>query len=348
MARKVQEPIISHVRKMLLPLPPPFVRWLEHLLRLLPSWFCPVTLLPVNDIQLISSENGDYLANEIFPCFQVVADHSITVPGWYLLEAALVRHGGNRIARLYVDRGRGFIDDDSIFIPSNRRGSISEVIFLPNGLLNVRWSPMETVGRFTQSALIFHRITRFEATLRRAWRVWGDWWRLRQASPAERQGVNWYSPFVNLSAAYAWSAGLRRAYSSTPDYLSFIQRTDSLSADEVLAISQHILRLQLKPVLSVLMPVFNPPVDFFVSALASVIAQHYPYWELCIAMDASTDDEIRKLIQAHVVKDSRINAVFCSDSAESWLRLFEQRNPIFKWIACHTYTASVSVGSITL
>lgn len=109
--------------------------------------------------------------------------------GWFLLEAALVRHGGNRIAKLYVDAGRGYIENDSIFIPSNRRGSITEVVYLPQGLNNVRWSPMESSGRFSQSALIFHRITALESFFRRAWRVWSDSWRLRHLPLAERGGV---------------------------------------------------------------------------------------------------------------------------------------------------------------
>jgi GT2 family glycosyltransferase len=310
MMRNEHAPLIANVRKMLLPAPPPFVQWLERMLRLLPSQFYPVQPLPVSDVKAINPDNGDYYATGNHPCFLLVAEPSQPAAGWYLLEAALVRHGGNRIAKLYVDIGRGYIEDDSIFIPSNRRGSISEVVYLPYGLKNVRWSPMESSGRFTQSALIFHRITGLESFFRRAWRVWDDWWRLRHLSLIEREGVSWYSPLVNLSAAYAWSADLRRANSSTTDYASCIQRNDTLTADDVIAINQHIPRLALKPVLSILMPVFNPPVDFFVAALDSVLAQHYPYWELCIADDASTDSHIREVIDAYVAKDNRIKAVF--------------------------------------
>ncbi len=33
---------------------------------------------------------------------------------------------------------------------------------------------------------------------------------------------------------------------------------------------------------------------------------------------------------------------------ESWLRLFEQRNPIFRWMACRAHTVRSTVGSIPL
>ena len=311
---KRQNQLITNVRKMLLPAPPPFVQWLERVLMLLPSQFQSVTLIPVCDVKIINADNGDYYANGDHPCFQLTAESFPQSAGWFYLEVALVRHGGNRIAKLYLDHGHGYCEEDSIFIPSNRRGSISEVVYLPYGLKNIRWSPMESSGRFTQSTLIFHRITAVESFFRRAWRVWSDCWRLRHLSLIERKGVSWYSPLINLSAAYAWSADLRRANSSTTDYASCIQRNDTLTADDVIAINQHIPQLSLKPVLSILMPVFNPQVDFFIAALDSILAQRYPYWELCIADAASTDTGIREIIDAYVLKDKRIKAVFCLES----------------------------------
>ncbi len=301
--------LIRNVRKTLLPPPPPFVQWLERVLRLLPSQFHPVQPLPFNDVVVINADNGDYYAAADHPCFQLIPESSSPSAGWFYLEAALVRHGGNRIAKLYVNRGCGPIDEDSIFIPSNRRGTIREVVYLPQGLNNVLWQPMESAGRFTQSDLIFHRITPVEAFFRRAWRVWEDVWRFRQSSPAERDGVRWFSPFVDLTHAYTWSANLRRVNSSAVDYPKFILRNDTLSDDDMRAIDNHIPQLPLKPLLSIVMPVYNPPLAFFTAALDSVLAQHYPYWELCIADDASTNSEVRSIIERYQARDARIKAV---------------------------------------
>lgn len=305
-----QKKLITTVRKMLLPAPPPFVQWLERALRLLPSQFYLVRPLPVSDVKAINPDNGDYYANGDLPCFQIISDSSHSAAGWYLLEAALVRHGGNRIAKLYLDLGRGYCDEDSIFIPSNRRGSISEVVYLPHGLHNIRWSPMESSGRFTQSALIFHRITGIESFFRRAWGSWSNLWRYRHLSPMERDGVSWYTPLTNLSAAYAWSANLRRVNSSDVNYASFIKRNDTLIVEDIRAIDSHLQQLTLKPVLSIIMPVYNPPVDFFIAALDSILEQRYPYWELCIADDASTDPRIRDIIESYTAKDIRVKAMF--------------------------------------
>ncbi|MBD2454932.1 glycosyltransferase [Nostoc sp. FACHB-87] len=82
--------------------------------------------------------------------------------------------------------------------------------------------------------------------------------------------------------------------------------------------------LTYKPLISIVMPVFNTPANFLREAIDSVLNQAYPYWELCIADDASTDNQIRQILEDYSSKDSRIKVVFrnenghisrCSNSA---------------------------------
>lgn len=63
------------------------------------------------------------------------------------------------------------------------------------------------------------------------------------------------------------------------------------------------------PRISVLMPVYNPPPDFLAKAIASVRAQTYKKWELCIADDASTDPRVRELLDREAYRDPRIKLV---------------------------------------
>lgn len=62
----------------------------------------------------------------------------------------------------------------------------------------------------------------------------------------------------------------------------------------------------LKPLISVIMPVYNPPVDLLIEAVSSIQAQIYPHWELCIADDASTNPLVWETLQALAAKDDRI------------------------------------------
>jgi len=63
------------------------------------------------------------------------------------------------------------------------------------------------------------------------------------------------------------------------------------------------------PLISVLMPVYNPVPDFLDKAIASVRAQSYPAWELCIADDASTDPAVSICLKRHSAEDRRIRLV---------------------------------------
>jgi len=74
--------------------------------------------------------------------------------------------------------------------------------------------------------------------------------------------------------------------------------------------SQTVSFLGYKPLISVIMPVYNTPERFLRGAIESVQNQVYPYWELCIADDASTDSGIKPLLEEYARKDNRIKLVF--------------------------------------
>ncbi len=94
------------------------------------------------------------------------------------------------------------------------------------------------------------------------------------------------------------------------EYEKWCEQHESLSDDDRAAIRTHIAALARRPVISVVMPVFNPPAELLTKAIESVRAQRYPHWELCLADDASTDPAIRPLIERFAAQDPRIKAVF--------------------------------------
>jgi len=77
---------------------------------------------------------------------------------------------------------------------------------------------------------------------------------------------------------------------------------------------ERIQNLPSKPLISILVPVFNPPLEYLKEAVESVQAQYYDNWELCIADDASTHEEIRPYLKSIAAKDPRIHCVFRSEN----------------------------------
>lgn len=65
-----------------------------------------------------------------------------------------------------------------------------------------------------------------------------------------------------------------------------------------------------KPLISVVMPCYNPKPEWLKEAIESVRRQLYPHWELCIADDASTDPAIRPILEDYSRRDARIKVVF--------------------------------------
>ena len=117
------------------------------------------------------------------------------------------------------------------------------------------------------------------------------------------------------SKAYKISHGmlsvfLKRINLFNITYQEWIRRVDTLDEEDIIKIQKITEAMDPKPYISIIMPVYNTPLDFLEEAIQSVINQIYPYWELCIADDASTDSTIRLVINKYLEKDPRIRAVF--------------------------------------
>jgi glycosyltransferase involved in cell wall biosynthesis/2-polyprenyl-3-methyl-5-hydroxy-6-metoxy-1,4-benzoquinol methylase len=68
------------------------------------------------------------------------------------------------------------------------------------------------------------------------------------------------------------------------------------------------------PVFSVILPTYKTKPIWLKQAIESVRSQAYPYWELCIADDASDSPAIRSLLTTYAANDNRIKVVFLSEN----------------------------------
>ncbi|MDP7560654.1 MAG: glycosyltransferase, partial [Planctomycetota bacterium] len=92
-------------------------------------------------------------------------------------------------------------------------------------------------------------------------------------------------------------------------YTEWVRRYDTLTAEKIGKIQHAADNLKKKPLLSVLMPVYNTPENFLRKAIESVLDQIYENWELCIADDASTQPHVRSVLEEYADRDSRIKVV---------------------------------------
>lgn len=100
------------------------------------------------------------------------------------------------------------------------------------------------------------------------------------------------------------------AFQLRKSYPKWIKAFDSFSAEVLNECKDRINSFSIKPLISILMPVYDPEVRFLTEAIESVIHQVYPYWELCIADDCSSNPEIRKILSKYKESDKRIKIAF--------------------------------------
>ena len=61
-----------------------------------------------------------------------------------------------------------------------------------------------------------------------------------------------------------------------------------------------------KPLISIIMPVYNTPTNWLRRAVESVQKQYYQNWELCVIDDCSPTPDQRELLRAMAMDDARI------------------------------------------
>ena len=304
--------LVSRVKARLYPLTP-FTQFLEWLIERLPRKRVAVRLTPQANVAEIDEMAGEYKAISEEPSFQVEIDPLFAKGGWFYLEAALVRHTGDREARFFGKGGRDRRSAFEIPIPSNLRGTVREVFYLPGPVSSLSWAPMHAPGFFSQSCLLVHRISAAESFLRRAHRVVLTLISMRGSRGEARHGLTWQGAAANLHSAYLQTAQLQIQRYRGHDYAEFIARHDAIKPSELEAMTASMRAAGTQPLISLIMQVRDPQPTFFSEMLGSIRSQSYRHWELVLSMDESVSADCRQVLEAAQREDSRIVVVETHD-----------------------------------
>jgi GT2 family glycosyltransferase len=129
---------------------------------------------------------------------------------------------------------------------------------------------------------------------------------LRQPALTAR-AVYWRSLGLKVRARGLLARAL--AHRAETSYPAWIARFDTLREADRQRVRAEIAAWAEPPLISVVMPVYDPRPAVLEDAIRSVRAQLYPNWELCIADDASTNPVIPRLLDRHAARDPRIRVV---------------------------------------
>lgn len=150
-------------------------------------------------------------------------------------------------------------------------------------------------------------------------------WRVRTALRLNPRKLIWWTLTCQLGERLRerqWRArhpaAPRDAYDcrNRDDYQTWIFQHDRLTTQSIAAIRRNIDAMPAKPLISLIMPVYDTSERLLTAAISSVRNQIYSNWELCIADDASTKDHIRPLLQKIAAEEPRLKIVFRSENGD--------------------------------
>ncbi len=99
----------------------------------------------------------------------------------------------------------------------------------------------------------------------------------------------------------------------TEDYSAWLLRNEP---SEATLRSQRAgaARLAYQPLLSIITPVYDPPEEILQETIASVLAQTYTNWELCLVDGGSANPQIRTLLDRAATQDTRIRVAYLMEN----------------------------------
>ena len=87
-------------------------------------------------------------------------------------------------------------------------------------------------------------------------------------------------------------------------------RNNHLRASDFVRLGDEASNFEHKPLVSILLPVFNPERERLEWGLDSLMGQVYPEWELCVCCDGSIEERAGEILHRYERLDGRIKVAY--------------------------------------
>ncbi|WP_431857383.1 glycosyltransferase [Azospirillum sp.] len=254
-----------------------------------------MALEPMHDVVV---QGRGFESTGVDPALRLVSDQGRCPTGWCVVSYRVADSSVPLSPLLYVDCGAGFGEGGIIRLPPLLEGSAETLVLLPNDAKALRLDPTDRPASFVIEELTIHEIGKVQV-LQRA---------LQQYRGQTGRGLDYLR-------RHGWGAAKARLLHGllpsnvTADYDTWVGLYDTLTPADRQAIAASIARMPQRPMISVVMPVYNTPEPYLRRAIDTVLEQLYPDWELCIADDASTAPHVARVLEEYAGRDARIKWV---------------------------------------
>lgn len=128
--------------------------------------------------------------------------------------------------------------------------------------------------------------------------------------PAQIRRVTAIFKLAAKSGLSATAKSVSRGIREKQNYQKWIKRSGTLNDKQRRDIRSQIEAFDNKPLISILLPVYDTDEKWLRLCIDSVFKQIYPNWQLCIADDCSLKPQIRPILEEYAAKDSRVKVLF--------------------------------------
>jgi O-antigen biosynthesis protein len=270
-------------------------------------WGQTFALRPLGQLSQLPPAKDVWRSTGRDPNFSCMSSGYPLKAGWYRFSIELeVIEGERLLPMLYFDFGHGMHEAWSIDLNFIRFGSSRHrgVVLIPHDVYNMRFDPADAPCTFRVRNLNLKPITRVAA----AWKML----RALRLRHVEASGVK-LDHLLAGSLRNIFGSGGRRVFATRLHELYTWRRESRPSYDTWLDLydkSELSHQEGARTLISIVMPTYNTPENWLRRCIDSVLEQTYPYWELCIADDASTHPHVRRVLEAYSAKDPRIKVAW--------------------------------------
>jgi GT2 family glycosyltransferase len=208
---------------------------------------------------------------------------TILSKGTYLIKLRINYSTYGDIAKFYIDYGDGF-KEEYTFSERVNNPSINFLVYFNKKPTALRFDPCENKDVFFEiKTLVVKKITTKEeyeiiSNLK------SEIHNLKLEIFRLQKNISQIPiPVVNPASPYA----------------NWIRKYEIPEFSNIWKILNEIQTFELKPKISIIMPVYNTPEKFLREAIESVVSQSYPNWELCIADDFSSEPHVKEVIEKY-------------------------------------------------
>lgn len=273
-------------------------RWILPLFR---SEHCPLRCHPG---QSVLEQNGKFVVAGLRPSIRL--ENCGKLPGGWVVVSFSAELSRGLSFHLHFRSGPDFSCCSPHLLTVLQSGQHQFLLRLPPDVRELRLDPFEAKEPFALSNL---QVTGL-GSIQLATHVLARHLKVAIKEPGAffRRLKKAWGIFREGGFQFLWARLLSREYS--PDYSEWVQRYDTIEEADRKKIKAHLATFSYQPLISVVMPVYNTPLQWLKLAVESVQKQLYPHWELCIADDASTHAEVKQYLTELQKSDARIKVVF--------------------------------------